>query len=138
MKEYSYYLINFVKYKMERYFTTIALLGVDEGNLPVHRYVIKQLLIFILFYNYIEVWDKRDMSQSKRCLISLMFVKELVQSSQSNQCYWTHTIQSGMMTWPICMSITHNTNNTWCISQCSHSCSYIITTCFSTTRISNS
>ena len=22
---------------MERYFTTIALLGVDEGNLPVHR-----------------------------------------------------------------------------------------------------
>ena len=23
--------------KMERYFTTIALLGVDEGNLPVHR-----------------------------------------------------------------------------------------------------
>ena len=25
---------------MERYFTTIALLGVDEGNLPVHRYVI--------------------------------------------------------------------------------------------------
>lgn len=24
---------------MERYFTTIALLGVDEGNLPVHRYV---------------------------------------------------------------------------------------------------
>merc|ERR1712025_551214 len=23
--------------KMERYFTTTALLGVDEGNLPVHR-----------------------------------------------------------------------------------------------------
>jgi len=78
------------------------------------------------------------MSLLKRCLIFLMFVKELVQSSQCNQCYWTHTIQSGMMTWPICMLIIHNTNNTWCIYQSSHSCSYIITTCFSTTRISNS
>jgi hypothetical protein len=23
---------------MERYFTTVALLGVNDGNLPVHRY----------------------------------------------------------------------------------------------------
>ena len=24
---------------MERYFTTVALLGVNDGNLPVHRYI---------------------------------------------------------------------------------------------------
>jgi hypothetical protein len=32
-----FYNLYFNKSKMERYFTTIALLGVDEGNLPVHR-----------------------------------------------------------------------------------------------------
>lgn len=36
---------------MERYFTTVALLGVNDGNLPVHRLVIQ-----ILVYNFsIEV-----------------------------------------------------------------------------------
>lgn len=26
---------------MERYFTTVALVGVNDGNLPVHRYLQK-------------------------------------------------------------------------------------------------
>jgi len=35
---------------MERYFTTIALLGVDEGNLPVHRYVqMKPMFLICVF-----------------------------------------------------------------------------------------
>jgi hypothetical protein len=31
---------------MERYFTTVALLGVNDGNLPVHRY---SILIHLTF-----------------------------------------------------------------------------------------
>jgi hypothetical protein len=32
---------------MERYFTTVALLGVNDGNLPVHRYLLTPNTYFI-------------------------------------------------------------------------------------------
>lgn len=52
---------------MERYFTTVALLGVNDGNLPVHRLVkILPKLISIQRYEIKEIRFNRKDARSFR------------------------------------------------------------------------